>query len=178
MIRRSARGRGVNEGCTRSSLSNYPDHRRSPTGTSGDNIPGSPDFRCRLTHYPSSSGLLRPGGAQCREDVAAAAPFVTRRNNRAGHASLPRPEERHVGPTWEDRPASRGRSHGRHPVDPGPGERLMGDGYEWEFVDVLVARSRDHVCDTICPRLLGPLALPSVSYSRKRALTNFRCRDA
>lgn len=48
--------------CARSSLSNYPDHRRSPTETSGDNTPGSPDFpRCRLTHYPSTSSISPRG---------------------------------------------------------------------------------------------------------------------
>lgn len=57
---RDARGQGkvLQRGCARSSLSNYPDHRRSPTETSGDNTPRSPDFPwCRLTHYPSTSSI-------------------------------------------------------------------------------------------------------------------------
>lgn len=39
--------------CSRSSLSNYPEHRgRSATGTSGDNTPGSPDFPVPLDPLP------------------------------------------------------------------------------------------------------------------------------
>lgn len=146
-------------GCARSSLSNYPDHWCSPTGTSGDNTPRSLDFpRCRVWPTTPRLWVFRPGGAQCRQDVAVA-PFVTRRNNQVRHANLP--PRRMIRGRPKGRPSSRCRSHGRcrrltcgnndkTSGKSGPGERLRGweerereRETSWEFVDVLVAWSCD-----------------------------------
>jgi len=118
----------------RSSLSNYPDHRRSPTETSGDNTPGSPDFPYAAWPTTPRLRVFRPGGAQCREDVAAI-PFVTKRNNQDRHASLPPWRMTRGRP--EGRLSSRRRSHGRcrqltctnndeTPGRSGPGDILRG----------------------------------------------------
>lgn len=123
----------------------------SPTGTSGDNTPGSPDFpRCRVWPTTPQLWVFRPGGAQCRQDVAAV-PFVTRCNNQVRHASPPKNDTWPTGRSVVTMSFSRAGdlravTTTRHPVD-----RVQGTAYKggrkgrqgWEFVDVLVAWSCD-----------------------------------
>jgi len=97
---RDARGQSkvLQRGCARSSLSNYPNHRRSTTETFGDNTPGSSDFPwCRLTHYPSTSSISPWGCSTSWRRRADLLRDETQQPKQAREPTAPKNDTRPVG---------------------------------------------------------------------------------